>query len=100
MTSFPDLLRSWISQNAGDLASDGVQAILTEGPQDRDRRAVWADFDSANRLARLTVWDTGEAVLALADAAAENPPVTQQLEFASSTDLERAVASAVAWVAE
>jgi len=92
------MLKSWIDLHAGDLASDGIQATLTEEPQDRDKKAAWVDLDSGGRLVRLTLWDTGEAVLSLADAAADNSILVHQLELTGPSDPERAIVSAIGWV--
>ena len=100
MESFPDLLKAWIGLHVDDLARDGIQATLTEGPGDRNRTAAWVDLDSGSRLLRLTVWESGEAVLSMADAATDTATVVRQLEFTGTSDLDRAIAAAVAWSRE
>ncbi len=97
MSSIVDQVGPWAEANAADLAAGHLQVVVTEGPRDRDKRAVWIDIDSPTRLVRLTVWDSGEAVLEVADIVVGGVIAHENLELTSEFGLWQALGSAVAW---
>jgi hypothetical protein len=57
----------------------------------------WVGISSAARLARLTVWTSGEAELSRADV--ETADIREQhVELSSGEDLDAALGSLFAWV--
>jgi hypothetical protein len=82
-----DLVCQWYRAHEGEMAARGIVSHLTVGPPDRPKRAIWVDLEVAEGLARLTVWDSGEAELERADLRNEQPTV-EHLRLASPEDLE------------
>ncbi len=82
--------------NAADLAARHLQVSVTEGPRDRDKRAVWIDIDAPTRLVQLVVWASGEAVLSVADIVT-GEVLNEELELTGEFGLRQAPGAAVAW---
>jgi hypothetical protein len=85
-----DLVCQWYRAHEGEIAARGIVSHLTMGTPDRPKRAIWVDLEVADGLARLTVWDSGEAELERADLRNEQPTV-EHLRLASAEELEAAL---------
>jgi hypothetical protein len=92
-----DALQSWVDEQEAGLASNDIRISLTRGASGRDKESAWVDIDSPSRLVRLTVWDTGEAVLTVGDLATGGVVAEEQREITSELGLEDALRSALAW---
>ena len=84
-------LQNWYSENRSDLERQGLATTLTLGPVDRTTSAGWLDVDSTDRVGRITVWDTGEAVLAVAAVSSRSIVLEEVRALASPTDLRDAM---------
>jgi hypothetical protein len=85
-----------VDAHAADLAARNLQVSVTEGPRDRDKRAVWIDIDAPTRLVQLVVWASGEAVLSVADIVT-GEVLNEELELTGEFGLRQALGAAVAW---
>jgi hypothetical protein len=85
-----DLVCQWYRAHEREIAAQGIVSHLTVGTPDRPKRAIWVDLEVAEGLARLTVWDSGEAELERADLRNEQPTV-EHLRLASAEELEAAL---------
>ena len=89
-------LRAWYNsqQEVGD---NEVVIEFSQLLSGRPKRSASATAVGPSRLARLTVWETGEAELDLADA--ESGAMDQQhRQITSSVGLSDAVETMMAWV--
>ena len=94
-----DALRAWFEARKSSLASDGYDAEFTESPPDRDKQSASVTVASARRIARLVIWDTGEAELSMGDVA--SPVVTEEhREITSEIGLRDATQTLIAWLNE
>ncbi len=96
VSSIIDLVRPCVDAHAADLAARNLQVSVTEGPRDRDKRAVWIDIDAPTRLVQLVVWASGEAVLSVADIVT-GEVMNEELELTGEFGLRQALGAAVAW---
>ena len=64
-----DALRAWFDAHESSLADDGYQVEFAESPVGRDKLSASVTVASARRIARLVIWDTGEAELSMGDVA-------------------------------
>jgi hypothetical protein len=94
-----DALRAWFDAHKSSLASDGYQVEFAESPPDRGKRSASVTAASARRIARLVIWDTGEAELSMGDGA--SAVVTEEhREITSEIGLRDATETLVAWLNE
>jgi hypothetical protein len=85
-----DLVQRWFNAHAREMIDRGMVTRLTLGPADRPKRAVWVDLEAGDRLARLTVWESGEGELESAGPLGD-ASVVEHLQFDSPRDLDAAL---------
>jgi hypothetical protein len=94
-----DALRAWFDAHKSSLASDGYQVEFAESPPDRGKQSASVTVSSARRIARLVIWDTGEAELSMGDVA--SAVVTEEhREITSEIGLRDATETLIAWLNE
>lgn len=89
-------LREWYDSQP-NVTSDGISLEFTDPPFARAKRSASATAIGSTRLARLTVWETGEAELDLGDSATGEMD-QQHREITGSLGLADAVETMMAWV--
>ncbi|WP_427884790.1 immunity protein TriTu family protein [Kribbella sp. GL6] len=97
-----DLLASateWVERHRDSCAARGVELGVERAPDGRDNPSLWIDFAGKDRLARLTLWASGEAVLAAVEVSSGSVLPEVQLEVADAGALEVVFGRAVAAVA-
>jgi hypothetical protein len=87
----------WAQRHKEAVARRGVSIDVTFGPDDRDKRSLWIDFDSPDRLVRLMLWQTGEAILSVAEVSTGDVLLEDQLELSDQVGIDHAMRDAVAW---
>jgi hypothetical protein len=97
MSNVLEQMAGWIEERRSDLESRGLETSLSISPQDRDNRSSWVDLDSAARMVRLTVWDSGEGVLSVGSVTSGESILDKQFERLDSAGLEAALEEAVEW---
>lgn len=66
MNGLFDELRRRIAELSANLASYGIQVDLLESPEDFQKQSLTVILDAPERLAQVTIWETGEAELEFA----------------------------------
>ena len=87
----------WVERNRDRLVARGLRVELTHGLEHHDKLASWVDIDSATRLVRLIVWDSGEANLAVGDVPSGLMLADEHLEISGALGIEHALQDASAW---
>jgi hypothetical protein len=96
-TRILDMLERWAEGRGQPLASRGITVSITRGPADRSPAAAWVDFESATKAARLTVWNDGQADLAILDHQNGKELLEEHREITSTVGLDDAELSILAW---
>jgi len=91
-------LRLWFNEEESSLIAINLNPALEYSPADRDPRAAWLDLDSAHRVGRLILWETGAAELSVGDVTTGEVVVEEHREITSTVGLKDAVESLIAWV--
>ena len=82
-----DALADWVAAHQGEYPKTGVQMTLTMGHSNRPKKAAWLDFETPDTLARLIVWETGEADLEVGDVrTGQIAPAHKDLRSAQELD--------------
>jgi hypothetical protein len=98
--SGPDYLTEWVRRHTGILADVGIKVELTRSPEDgRTNASVWIHFETNDRMARLTVWDSRDCEVEFADIAAGIVRPWHR-SVRSMADLEMGLTAAVDYVTE
>lgn len=97
-TCILDTLERWVEDRRQLLASKGIAVSTTRGPADRNPAAVWVDFESATKAARLTVWSDGQADLVILDHENGRDLLEEHREITGSVGLDNAELSILAWL--
>jgi hypothetical protein len=94
-----DALRAWFDAHESSLADDGYQVEFAESPVGRAKLSASVTVASAHRIARLVIWDTGEAELSMGDVASA-AVAEEHREITSEIGLRDAMETLVAWLSE
>jgi hypothetical protein len=90
-------LRDWFDGTVSAVAQPGFKATFDCSPDDRDRRSAWVTAESPARLGQLIVWDTGEAMLSLAEVSTGE--VTEEhRQIASADEFREAARILLDWL--
>jgi hypothetical protein len=60
-------LAKWFDQHRSELESSGVTAGIEHARADSPKAAAWVDLATATGIGRLTVWETGECEIQVAE---------------------------------
>ena len=90
-------LRAWFDARETSLLGEGYQAEFTESPSGRGKQSASVIITSAGRIGQLVIWDTGEAELSMADAAAATV-AEEHREITSGIGLRDATETLIAWL--
>jgi hypothetical protein len=93
-----ETMQRWAEDRRPELAAKGIVVSATLGPADRVPPAVWVDFESATKAARLIVWADGQADLAVLDVANGQELLSEHREITSTVGLDDAELSILAWL--
>ena len=77
----------WVERHRASVVDRGVELRVDRSPDGRDNPALWVDFDG-NRLVRLTLWASGEAVLAVASVETGSILLEEQLTIANTAAID------------
>ena len=88
----------WFNEKESSLISVNLNPALVKSPADGNTRAVWLDLDSAHRVGRLILWETGAAELSVGEVRTGEIVVEEHREITSIVGLTDAVESLIAWV--
>jgi hypothetical protein len=97
MSDLLEYLTNWVGRQRSDLETNGLTVAIDVSAHDRENRSAWVDIDSADRLVRLTVWESGEATLSVGEVASGLLLADEQLQVSGVFGLEQALGAAVAW---
>lgn len=90
-----ELLRRSAALRA-NLAVNGIQVDLLESPEDFQKQSLTVILDSPERLAQITVWETGEVELEFAEVAS-GETFHENQEIADSPGLQEALDRLTDW---
>jgi hypothetical protein len=94
-----DALQPWLIRRTPEMEAAGMKLSTTWGPEDRDPRSVWVDFESTSRSARLILWSNGEADLMVGDLDLGEVLLEEHREITSPIGLDDVGATVKAWLA-
>ena len=97
MNGFRAWVTSWVDAHADELAARGVSATLIAGPRERATTAVWTDFDTDQRTARVIVWDSGEAELVVGAFSSGDVIWNEHLTLTSEFGVAAVLEDAARW---
>jgi len=92
-----DALRTWFDAHESSLAHEGYQVEFAESPADRGKLSASVTVASPRRIARLVIWETGEAELSMGDVASADL-TEEHREITSEIGLRDATETLVAWL--
>ncbi|MEU5684978.1 hypothetical protein DEJ48_16470 [Streptomyces venezuelae] len=90
-------LRTLYDRLATELAPSEYEVVWQGPAAERPKQAASLGIDGPERLAELTVWDSGEAQLQLGDLA-DGHVTEERLRLADAGELAAAVDRMTAWV--
>lgn len=90
-------LRNWFDAEGDALLASGITAEFAGPARSVPKRSASATLIGVGRLARLTVWESGEAELDLGDVRTGSMD-QQHREITGSVGLSDAVETMIAWV--
>ncbi|MFD7154531.1 hypothetical protein ACFV9C_08040 [Kribbella sp. NPDC059898] len=85
----------WVERHRVSCGARGVELGVERSSGGRDNPSLWIDFAADGRLVRLTLWASGEAVLAGAEVSSGSVWPEVQLELVGTGVLEVALRRAV-----
>jgi hypothetical protein len=80
-----------------EMAPKGIRVDLLKSPEDFQKQSLTVILDSHERLAQITVWETGEAELEFAQVSSAEI-LQEHQEIAGSADLQESLNRLSAWV--
>lgn len=60
-------LTDWFDRHRSELEASGITVGVEHAPADRPKAAAWIDLTTATDIVRLTVWETGECEIQVAE---------------------------------
>ncbi|MFJ7421824.1 hypothetical protein ACIQXD_24910 [Streptomyces uncialis] len=96
--NLPDALTTWFAKNDEVLRTRGITAELRHSPEDgRLKNSAWLTMEAGNRVAQITVWNSGEAELDFVDlGSGDNRPEHRDLK--TEQELHALVGSILDWI--
>jgi hypothetical protein len=91
-------LDQWVTVHERELEAQGLSVALSQSGPDRPKTAAWLDVDSDIRIGRLTVWESGEANLAVADISTGQIVADEHRQIDTSFGLDEALQSLIVFV--
>ncbi|GAA1607288.1 MULTISPECIES: immunity protein TriTu family protein [Kribbella] len=95
MTDLLSYAADWVDESRAALGDRGVEFGLSRSPADRENPSLWIDVDGSDRMVRVTLWASGEAVLAAADGTTGSILLEEQLTLADTAAVEETLRRAV-----
>ncbi len=94
-----DDLRAWFVTHEASLASDGYHVEFKESPLGRAKLSASVLLSSAERIAQLVIWETGEAELSMGDVST-GAVLEEHREITSEIGLRDSAETMLAWLRE
>jgi hypothetical protein len=90
-------LKAWFEDRKTTLIDLGLRADFNDSPSGRAKRSAVLTVASAQRIAQLVVWETGEAELSLGDVGSKDV-VEEHREITSKIGIRDATETLMAWL--
>ncbi|MDQ2812564.1 MAG: hypothetical protein M3Z75_12010 [Actinomycetota bacterium] len=93
-----EILDRWVAARREPLAVRGIKVSVTFGSADRIPQAAWADFESATRAARLTLWADGQANLGVLDFEKDEELIDEHREITDTIGFDGVEQTILSWL--